>query len=1183
MDKSIKVYKYVDGVNDTPFPNADTQIIISEYSYNAKRMGGTPTITATISHPLCLDNLWDKDKVYVKFNDERYYIKQVPSSSYSNTDVRYIHEATFISEREILNNVYFFDVVTDDGADGKPVSNSTTFSFYGNIQEFASRLNHSFKYTMLDYSVVVDEGVTSENKMLSFSDQFIANVLQEIYNTYEIPYYFIGKEIHIGFAENEIDYVFKYGIKNSLLSINKNNSNYKIINRISGIGSADNIPYYYPNEEEKGVSRGLYNGEADIVSIIDKKKYKSVKLSDILDYRQADSYTKILNDGKDYEITNEFVETSSHIWELVDTIYPFSIDMMRDTDFMVSYDLPDLRYISIKIYKNDELLTSVNKNGSFSRRYGQGDYEMRVSIGIYSEQQLDKSYAQTIIANTLVNIKQDIIGYAEWHYNDSLMPVDLADYGLAISTTPINGDKITFERVSYIIPQQNLMPPKYRETNGAERFYNALNNTYEKEDGSGEYYDFPNPYTKGSRSEHIITLDDIKPSIVGMTNADGFRIDEILEFAYDENDNDEFDDEGNYLHPYFFAKLRKFNGEFGFNLFEHSIEEDEMIISMQDGACGACNFTIGVSDDSQKNTVQVDEGGNLKRDSNGKVLFGSPQDRQNDTQNYEVWIALKKDIDTFGVIMPNAENNYKPKPLDKFVILHIDLPQAYILDAENRLMQEIIKYMAENNAEKFNFSVAFSRIFFEENPTILAQLNENSKIKIEYNGVQYALYISSYSYSMRNDSPLPEITIELSDTITISQNALANAISEVKASFIKETEILNAKSPKSSYLRSDVNDRAKGLIASDKGFEVGNYIRDLSGGLFYYDETTKQSVLEIDRLYLRVEAIYKELLVAKTTSLLGKKIMSKGGQIKCIKVVDRNTNEDGSVNVWDYYRCYFTNNVKEQKIANIFEVDDLAYYEVFNAKTDEVNNLVNKRYWRLVVGVGENYIDLSKTDCEEGSDVPEAGDTICHLGNKTKQNRQSAFIFEHNGSFAPRIVLYSNIDTYSLENKQVIDFGYDATDGKSYLNISCNFKIGGSVSNLSYSKDNGLIFNGILAKDTKLSDGVTTIEDAISNAKPQGYDDFVKSVNESIKAINNTLNNDVVLKTFLFTTYEESEGVISYLIKNDYLPTLKSGNGITISEINAKNKTIEINTDNETFTFGENKELQIKIIDGGIF
>ena len=98
-----------------------------------------------------------------------------------------------------------------------------------------------------------------------------------------------------------------------------------------------------------------------------------------LDYRQENSYTKILNDGKDYEITNEFVETSSHIWELVDTIYPFSIDIMRDTYFMVSYDLPDLRYISIKIYKNDELLTSVNKNGSFSRKYGFSEYSSRQS------------------------------------------------------------------------------------------------------------------------------------------------------------------------------------------------------------------------------------------------------------------------------------------------------------------------------------------------------------------------------------------------------------------------------------------------------------------------------------------------------------------------------------------------------------------------------------------------------------------------------------------------------------------------------------------------------------------------------------------------------------------------------------------------------------------------------------
>lgn len=1183
MEKSLKVYKYVDGVNDTPFPNKDLQVIINEFSYDEKRMGGTPTITATIMHDLCLDNLWDVHNVYVNFNGERYFVKQVPSSSFSNTDARYRHEAQFVSEREVLNNVYFFDVVRDDGVDGKPVSNSTTFSFYGDVREFASRLNHSFAYANLDYSVVVDDDVVSESKMVSFSDQFLSNAIQEIYKTYEIPYYFAGKVIHIGFAENEIDYVFKYGIKNSLLSINKTNANYKIVNRATGIGSEDNIPYYYPNEEEKGVSRGLYNGEANIVSIIDKNKYRKLKLSDEFKYKQMDSYTKVLNNGSEYEITNEFVQTSSHIWELVDTIYPFSIDIMRETDFTVSYDLPDLQYISINVYKNNELLTRVNKNGSFSRNYGQGDYELRVSIGIYSTEKLDKSYAKVIIANTLVNIKQEVVGYKGWHYNDSLMEIELKDYGLAITRTPINGDKITLERVLYIKPQKNLMPPIYRETNGDERFYNALNNTYEKPNGSGEFYTFPNPYTNSGRSEHIVNIEDIKPTIEGMTNADGYRIDEFLDFAYDDNDNDEFDDEGNYLHPYFFAKLRKFNGEFGFNLFEHSIEESEMTISMKNGNCGACNFVIGVEEDSQKNLVQVDEDGNLIRDANGNVVLGSPQDRQNDTQNYEVWIALKKDIDTFGVIMPNAENNYKPSPLDRFVIIHIELPQAYILNAEDRLMKEIIKYMSENNTEKFNFSVSFSRIFFEENPEILAQLSGNSKINIEYNNEKYGLYVSSFTYNMRDDSPLPEITVELSDTLSISQNALENAISEVKASFVKVSEGIMGSSSKGSYLRSDIDDRAKGYIASDKGFEVGKYIRDISGGLFYYDDATKESVLEIDKIYLRVKAIYKQLLVERASNVFGKKIVSRGGHIKCIKVQDRSTNDDGSVSVWSYYRCFFANDISGEKIDNKFNIDDLAYCEVFNAKEGVANNLSNKRYWRLVVGIGDDYIDLSKGDCEEGSDAPEAGDIICHLGNKTMANRQSALIFEPNGSFSPRMTLYKGINTYSLTDKQEVDFGYDATSGDTYMNISSNYKLGDNTTSITYNRKDGVVFNGKLSSNTKMSDGITKLEDAIKNAKPEGYDDFVKNTNESITSINKILSENVVLKSFLFTTIEESDGSKSYIIKNDYLPTIEGGNGISVENPNSKTKKIAMKVDETTFKFDANSKLAISSIDGGEF
>lgn len=61
--------------------------------------------------------------------------------------------------------------------------------------------------------------------------------------------------------------------------------------------------------------------------------------------------------------------------------------------------------------------------------------------------------------------------------------------------------------------------------------------------------------------------------------------------------------------------------------------------------------------------------------------------------------------------MPNAGNNIKPSAGDSFVFLNIDMPQAYITKAEKELEEAIIKYMANNNREKFTFSIKLSRIF----------------------------------------------------------------------------------------------------------------------------------------------------------------------------------------------------------------------------------------------------------------------------------------------------------------------------------------------------------------------------------------------------------------------------------------------------------------------------------------
>ena len=829
MEKVLKLYKYIDGSNDTPFPNVEYQAVVSDFRYDVKRMGGAPIITCTVMHTLCLDKLWSEN-VYAYFNGERFFIKQIPTSSYNNTDSRYKHELELVSERFVLDNVYFYDVVDSSENNDKPVSNSSKFSFFGDINEFASRLNQSLQYSNVDYSVVVDDGISSEAKMVSFQDQFFSGAIQEGYNTYNVPFYFEGKVIHFGYTNNAITRTFKYGDKESLLSIQKQNANYKVVNRVTGVGSEDNIPYYYPN---------------------------------------------------DYESKAE-VEANGGTW---------------------------------------------------------------------------------------------------------------------------------------INPQTNLMPSIYRESLGKERFYEALNNAYQIP-GSDEYYEFENPYIEGKPKEHIVNFDYIKPTIKGITNSEGLRIDMFKEFAYDANDNDEVDEEGNYLHPYFFAKLRKFDGKHGFNLFDHAIDEQEMVISMTSGSCGACEFAIGVDESTQKNPVQVDDKGNLKRDEDGNVIVsGTPQNAQNNTQENEVWIALKKDIDTFGVIMPNASKNYRPSTNDTFVILHIDLPKAYILAAEDKLKEELIKYMSLNNSEKFNFSISFSRIFFAENPDILEQLNENARIQIEYNSERYELYVSSFSYSMSNDKPLPEIRVELSDTLTIAQNALQNAISEVKddilANIGKSQDFL--KQWLRYFLRKDKDDTAKGNITSEKNIGSPDFVKGnlMGAGWSIYKDANGNTVVETDTIIARKGINASELIVNQETFEKGSNIFVKGG-CTIVKVEE----VDGK------YRCFYDN--ENGKRFSGFKVGDQARCQRY----DSSYGLKIKYYWRLVVGIADDYVDLSMTDFD-GDGVPEVGDDIAQLGNRTDKTRQSAIVIspDNGGS----VVVWAGIDSYNLSERNMCGMGVNPNNGRAYI------------------------------------------------------------------------------------------------------------------------------------------------------
>jgi hypothetical protein len=869
MEKeSLYILKLDTQGSKVKFPNADMPAKLGEYTYTAQRMAGTPTLTATLNYPSCLDELWTGEE-FVEFRGEKYYIDQVPTSSKDNKSIMYKHELQFVSERIVLENVYFMDVVT--AGEDTYHSNSTSVKFMGDINEFVGRLNASMAKSGIGYSIVIDEDITSESKLVSLDSVYLAEALQSIYTIYELPYYFVGKVCHIGYTENVISTPFEY--KKGLVSIKKTNANYKTVNRVTGVGSSDNIPFYYPNDDEKG----------------------------------------------------------------------------------------------------------------------------------------------------------------------------------------------TIERT------QNLMPSIYRQTNGAERFYNALNDTY-KIPGTNDYYFFKNTYSSKKVKEIKVDFSDIKPTIENVTNASGQLFGEIADIAFDDNDSDELGTgEGNnifngtdeYVHSYFYIKLHIYNGDYGFNLFEQGLEGGTAVINMTTGNCAACEFEIGVTYKDNEpgrafNPVLVDSSGNLPAgDFEQKVTSQTSQyiESQQNTSTNEVWIAVKKDNTTFGVVMPNATNNYKPSVGDKFVITGIKMPKSLVLAAEKRLDEALIKYMSENNDEKFSFSVSFSRVFLAENSMLAGLLNENSRIYIKYNDKEYFMYVNSFTCKADKNC-LYDISVELTDKLSANVSALRSTITEIAGDIIGERmgvsiNVSDILGRISRYFISKINnDTANGLITFLKGLLIGKN----GSGITVLENGMSQAV--VDYLYVKVKAVFDELEVKKKTYVGGEQVISHAG-MKCNRV-------DELDNV---YRCYFKEEEDGIEIENQFTPGSLAIAQECNIKTGISHHVGNRYYWRLVTAVGENYIDLSKTVCDPNveNDVPVAGDDIVGLGHKTDITRQAAIILSSVNEVSPSIIMYQGINDFTLTGKDVISFDFDRSTGKARMKVYGDTYIGdkGRTTYMEYTQDKGVDIKGM--------------------------------------------------------------------------------------------------------------------------
>ena len=207
------------------------------------------------------------------------------------------------------------------------------------------------------------------------------------------------------------------------------------------------------------------------------------------------------------------------------------------------------------------------------------------------------------------------------------------------------------------------------------------------------------------------------------------------------------------------------------------------------------------------------------------------------------------------------------------------------------------------------------------------------------------------------------------------------------------------------YLRKDQDDQTEHLIKFLSGLHCGEFNQGSTGVGIYQDDAGNWHI-ETDYLDVRLKFTAKEVEIQTVYHIAGAQVKSSAN-MKCVRVEELD----------DVYRCYMnTTDDDGNEVTNDFKVQDQAYVQTFNLVKQADGTTGNHFLWRLVVAVGENYIDLSKSVCAEGSDAPKAGDDIVQLGYRGTDdpNRQNAVIDAGAGNGSPYYRQYVGIDSFTL-------------------------------------------------------------------------------------------------------------------------------------------------------------------------
>lgn len=372
----------------------------------------------------------------------------------------------------------------------------------------------------------------------------------------------------------------------------------------------------------------------------------------------------------------------------------------------------------------------------------------------------------------------------------------------------------------------------------------------------------------------------------------------------------------------------------------------------------------------------------------------------------------------------------------------------YYEDAQNRLLEkakeEIVRLLSDLN----NYEVkSYSDVFLEDNPQL--QIGQSITYK-DGHGYELATRVLKLSTNIDYDF-IQSITIGnqvIKGTITQLKEDVQTIIASGGSSgngggySVSQIRKLIAKYGSDNFISKQFDDIAKGTITWEKvqrflkGMKVG------ANGDWTLDELDNTH-LTTDYLQVRMKAIFETLEILHTDTLGGELFITPVGSNRILKVEEVNITYDGVSQ--KAYRCYFLGEQDSSKVENKWKVGDQARSKSFNLTAGKYHNVGNHYYWRLVIGVSSeaveidgkkyHYVDLSDIDKDAASDEPMVDDILNQCGNRTDITRQSCLVFSAVDTYSPCITLYHGVDGYTFNNKEYVNYGVNHSTNKAFFHV----------------------------------------------------------------------------------------------------------------------------------------------------